>query len=90
MPPDPLENSRLRCSKSRLQPTFSVGMSTSKLVDSTAMTMNRLLNWWFEVFKVFSRFLGLPKAAQDVEEVIINCVAFFNEEGKGGQTLEEK
>ena len=36
-------SSRLRCSKCRLPPTFPVGMSTSKLIDSTAM-------WLFSKF----------------------------------------
>ena len=40
---------------------------------------------FFEVFTVFSHFLGMAEAAQDIDLVIINCVAFFNEEGKGSK-----
>ena len=43
MPPDPLlGSSGLRRSESRLPPTFSVGTSTSKLIDSTDQMASRL------------------------------------------------
>lgn len=39
----------------------------------------------FEVVKVHSHFLWMAEAAQDVDDVIIDCVAFCNKEDKGGE-----
>ena len=67
MPPDPSRklarprHSALRHSKSRLSPTFLVGTSTSKLIDSTAHWSGKRICFWCDKLPVvtiinFKRF----------------------------------